>query len=270
VRVPEKVGADSGVRLSDQMAKISDHCAEKQKAIDAAHDTKADKARASYATRVAEQAKNLSAAGDAKGSKLADARVKKAGDLKAWTRFISGEKEATEEEMVRAASPVAAANGDLAGRWVWMSKEVILIRADGSLYNETKKQKGNWKLLDAGRYEMNWNKGEWLDKVALSYTGNELAGSNQAGDRITGWRIIEGEDPVVGPWKWGPAICIFRPDNTALKGDDTGTWSKGEDGAYIVRWRSGWEDRFTLSADGDEFEGTNNNGSDFEGKRVKG
>ena len=269
VRVPEKVAADSGVRLSDKMAKICDHSAEKQKAIDAAHDSKADKARASYATRVAEQAKSLAAAGDAKGSKLAEARVKKAGDLKTWTTFITGAEEGAEEEMIRVASSEATVSGDLAGRWVWMSREVVLIRTDGSLYNETKKQKGTWKLLDAGRYEVNWNRGEWIDKVALSYTGNELAGSNQNGDRITGWRILQGDDPLVGPWKWGPAMCVFRPDNSVLKGDDKGTWSKGEDHSYTVRWQSGWVDKLTLSKDGDEFEGMNSESMKVQGKRVE-
>jgi predicted Ser/Thr protein kinase len=268
-RVPENVDPAGEARLSAKMAEISKHCAEKQKTIDSGHDSKADKARASYATRMAAQEKLLTDGGDAKGARAAAARAKKAGELRAWTSFIRGEKEAAEEEMVQAASSEAEAGGGLAGRWVWLSKEVILIRADGSLYNETKKQKGSWKLLDAGRYEMSWNKGEWIDKVALSYTGNELGGSNQNGDRITGWRILEGEDPLIGPWKWGPAICIFRPDNSALKGDDKGTWSKGEDRAYTVRWESGWVDYITLSADGDEFKGTNSESLKVEGKRVE-
>jgi hypothetical protein len=275
VRVPVKVGADDGVRLSDKMSKIVDHCAEKQKVVDEAYESKANKARASYSTRMAEQVKGLSAAGNPKGAKAAEARIKKAAELDTWLVFVTGAKANAEgeEEVVPASSPASAVANDISGRWVWMSHDIVLVRPDGSLFNRTNKKKGTWKLIDAGRYEMEWDRGDWVDKVAISYTGNELNGSNQHGDKITGWRILPGDDPLVGPWKWGPAICIFRPDNSVLKGGDTGTWSlveeKGKERSYTVRWQSGWVDNFSISGNADEFEGTNNNGSKVTGKRVE-
>ncbi|MCW1913300.1 protein kinase [Luteolibacter sp. GHJ8] len=273
-RVPDKIGPDSGVRLSPKMEDLAKRAAAKQKEIDADFDSKAERARTSYAARMADRAKSL--AGNPKAAKAAEARVKKAAELKGWVSFVKGEEAGEEEEEVMEASAaIDGAELDLSGRWVWMSADIVIIRPDGSLFNETNKNKGEWKREEPGSdsYQFSWNNGRWVDVVTVSADGNKMNGKNQIGNTITAWRILKGSDPIVDAWQWGNAKAIFRSDSTVSKGNDGGKWTldseEGGTRTYTVRWGSGYTDTFTLAKNGDSFKGTNNHGAKISGERIE-
>ena len=269
-RVPAVVDASSGIRLSQRMSKINEFSLTKQKAIDATFESKADKIRASYATRMGELAKKLAADGDAKGAKAAESRATKAAALKTWLPTML---EGVEEVMNAAASDATAKPG-VPGRWVWLSTEIVTVRPDGTAFNDTQKVEGTWKPKGFGgtNYEFSWDDGKWIDQVSVNESGMKISGSNQKGDNIFAWKIVQGSDPIVDAWVWTPAICIFCDDHTVHKGKDTGTWAlvsnEGGERSYSVKWQSGFVDNVTLAKDPDTFKGTNNKGNKVSGKRV--
>jgi len=278
-RVPEKVGAANGIRMSERMTKICERCAEKQKSIDSAFSTKAAKVRDSYVSRLKDSATKLEAAGDTKAAKAIASAIAKTEDLEGWLKSVEGDAQGGPGAQAEEKAGAKAAFGSLkfdgaVGRWAWIQKDIIVIREDGTLLNETNGYKGTWKCADrdSSLYELTWKKGELVDTMTLSSEGTDLAGTNQHGDKLHGWRIEKGDDTIVDAWLWGNVLCIFRNNKAVDKAGDSGTWEllsdkKGEK-EYTVRWKSGWIDTFTLSNDEDSFSGTNNRGGKVSGRRA--
>ncbi|WP_052573518.1 protein kinase [Haloferula sp. BvORR071] len=283
-RVPNGVDAASGIRLSQNMAKISEYSLAKQKTIDAAFEGKADKIRTPYATRMADLAKKLASDGDAKGAKVAEGRAADAANLKEWLDAMLGGSSKEESANNRTASTTisslssgksgAVGNTSMAGRWVWMSKDIVTIEESGKAQAEKAGHKGRWVAVDGddARYTFTWQNGEFTETLTLSSDGMEMTGKNNVGDKVTAWRIVKGKDPIVDGWAWNPSYCVFRDDHTVRKGNDSGTWTltstDDEVRSYTVKWKSGYEDKITLKGDDDSFKGTNNNGETINGKRI--
>lgn len=274
-RVPSSVDASSGIRLSAALAKICERCLEKQKTIDASYQSKADKLRSSYATRMGDAAKKLAKEGNAQGAKFAEARAAKAAVLNDWMEMITGEAPAPAQDAPAAASAGASFQGSNgpAGRWVWRSRDIITIDDDGKVEGE-RRHDGTWKRSEGEkvRYEFTWEESKRTDKLTLSADGMELSGLDDKGDKITAWRIVQGKDPLVDAWAWMPGYCVFRDDFTVQKGNDRGTWSltssEGRTRSYAVKWTSGFVDNISLEGNADSFTGTNNKGDKLTGKRV--
>lgn len=268
-RVPSSVDGSSGIRLSAPMAKVCERCLEKQKTIDASYQSKADKLRASYATRMADAAKKLAKEGNAQGAKFAEARVAKAAALNDWLEVITGE---APEQEAAVGSGFQGSNGP-AGRWVWRGRDIITISESGKVEGE-KRHDGTWKRTEGEkvRYEIAWEESKRTDKLTLSADGMELSGTDDKGDKITALRIVQGKDPLVDAWAWMPGYCVFREDFTVHKGNDHGTWSltssEGRVRSYAVKWNSGFTDNISLEGNADSFTGTNNKGDKLNGKRV--
>ncbi len=275
-RVPVSVDASTGIRLSAFMAKVCERCLTKQKSIDESFDSKAEKIRSFYATRMEETAKKLASDGNAAGAKVAEGRVAKAAALKDWLSMITG-------SALPDAAPAAAAGGGgfqtsmgLAGRWVWQGREVVTISENGKLESSKDRERGSWKGIEGEntRYEFSWDndKEKNAEKLTLSADGMQLTGVNRKGDKIAIFRVVQGEDPLVDAWLWMPGVCLFRSDHTVHKGKDSGTWSltssEGNVRSYEVKWSSGFSDNISLKGNSDTFTGTNNKGEKVSAKRV--
>ncbi|RYD46429.1 MAG: hypothetical protein EOP83_29700, partial [Verrucomicrobiaceae bacterium] len=87
-RVPSKVDTDSGINMSERMAKIAEFGSRKQRAIDDGFESKAAKIRDAYVTRVKEAATKAREAKDEKIAEALDARVADSVELNGWIRII--------------------------------------------------------------------------------------------------------------------------------------------------------------------------------------
>jgi hypothetical protein len=62
---------------------------------------------------------------------------------------------------------------------------------------------------------------------------------------------------VAGTWSWfNGGTAVIRADGTAGGGAVTGNWSC-INGKVVIVWSNGYNDRLSLSADGNHLEGTN-------------
>ncbi len=83
-RVPDKVGKNSGIRLSERMAKISEYTAAKQVTIDAAFKTKAVTIRDAYLTRLRAAKTSAEGRGQTGIAREIDAKIETASDIDTW------------------------------------------------------------------------------------------------------------------------------------------------------------------------------------------
>ncbi len=77
----------------------------------------------------------------------------------------------------------------IVGTWSWFSVVVpVTINSDRTISEPG--NTGTWELTDAQKqsYTLNWNNGQYIDKLNLSADCNSLAGYNQDGTYVTGQR----------------------------------------------------------------------------------
>jgi hypothetical protein len=270
-RVPVTVDASTGIRLSAFMAKVCESCSAKQKSIDESFESKAEKIRTFYATRMAETAKKLAKDGDAAGAKVAEARVTKAANLKDWLAALGAEG---------AATAAATTLDPIVGVWNWKGSNVFTFAPDGSLRRDNDEKPATWKRLSQGKYQVTWNDGAWHVNVSVGGDGKSLDGTNQEGGQVRAVKIPAaalsgGDEPLVGVWKWesADALYSYSGDGTAFTLTDRGTWKleskEGNTRHYAITWNSGGVvDRITISGKGGSMKGVNSQGRQIAAQRV--
>jgi len=273
-RVPQKV---SGIRLSERMAKIVEYSAQKQTTIDAAFNQEARKIRDAYVTRVNDAV--AKAANEAEKRSL-ERRLKLSNDLDEWVAAV-GSVGSQQSSGVVSSQDIF---DPIVGKWKWNDVDVIDIRANGTVTNESKGLPGTW-TVSKGTYILSWKDGKVVDTLTLTPDRERLKGRNNNGVPTTGNRIGDPDksnpfgsptqpqqsaevDPIVGPWRWGGgthATYTFSSDGTVRVGSGQGQWklisktsSKRE---YEVNWTGqGVIDTIAITDDPNAFEGTNSNG----------
>ena len=82
------------------------------------------------------------------------------------------------------------------------------------------------------------------------------------------------EDGVIGKWKWFNGINVYIRNNGTVSNSENGTgvWyvSDRNRNQVTIRWNEGgWIDELSLSPDGNNLDGRNQNGVHVFGIRVK-
>ncbi|MCW1884038.1 protein kinase [Luteolibacter flavescens] len=130
-RVPDEIGASSGIRLSERMSKIADFSSRKQQTIDESFETKAVKIRDAYVTRVSEAVEASQKSGEDDVAVALQARVEAAADLDGWLATLGvAEQEqqaaATSFKVVSATYGTGGKNADVTVKvreWLTVKKE---------------------------------------------------------------------------------------------------------------------------------------------------
>ena len=268
-RVPARVSSDSGFRMSEQMRKVVGYCAEKQRAIDAAFNSKAGKIRDSYVTRMnaalAEATPDVAA--------TIQRRVDAAADLDRWTASLGvpGAKAVVPEVELKVLSAIYGTGGKDAD---------VTERVRELLIKERRAFRVSPGDLGADP-NPGWNKG-----LTVKYMVNGTERSKSWGENSevkpedfipAGSVIVEsgGAQAIVGVWNWkGDNILTFRPDGTLHRRveDKPGTWkldSADDRGShYTLSWDQGWIVTVTVAPDGKTLEGKNAHNETVRAKKI--
>jgi hypothetical protein len=271
-RVPAKIPADGGFRMSDQMRKVVSYCADKQAAIDASFLAKAGKIRDSYVVR-------MNAAIATATPELAATikrRVERAADVERWIASLGMEGEAKPE--AQEADFKAQA---IVGVWNWKGDNILTFRPDGTLHRRVEDKPGTWKLDSAddrgSHYTLSWDDG-WIVTVTVAPDGKSLEGKNAHNQPVRAMRIppecITGRnEPLIGVWLWNGAraFYVFDGNGVASTIANSGTWKleseAGGKRTYMVDWGGGLIDRFSIARGADVFKGENSAGVEISAKR---
>jgi hypothetical protein len=272
-RVPAKIPADGGFRMSDQMRKVVSYCADKQAAIDASFNTRAGKIRDSYVTRM----KTALESAQPELKPTLERRIAVAGDLEKWTATlgVQGEK----------ASELASGGGGLkvlVGVWVWQGRDLFTFREDGTLLRRSG-EPGTWKLKssdDSGsHFNFTWD-GDWTVEATVAPDGQTIEGKNPHGEvvralKVPAATVAGADDKFIGVWAFanGQAIYVFNADGTAATLSDQGTWKLESEvegqRTYAIKWVDrAIVDRLVLGDDTDKLAGENTEGGKLAGKRL--
>ena len=157
----------------------------------------------------------------------------------------------------------------IVGTWSWFNGGTVTINSDGTI-----NALGTWEQTDVQKqsYTLNWNNGQYIDKLILSADCNSLAGYNQDGTHVAGRRILStggscGVQGIVGTWSW------FNGGTVTINSDGTinsGTWEQtdAQKQSYTLNWNNGqYIDKLNLSADCNSLAGYNQDGTYVTGQR---
>ncbi len=186
-RVPTRVDSDSGINLSERMAKVAEFAARKQKSIDENFETKAARIRDAYVTRVKEAAGKSIEAGEQDVAKALEAKAEAAADLDTWLTALGA----------KMPSAVAAANTSIIGEWTSKTSNSVVTFAGDGTCKSSHGSKGQWikEMLEANqvRYVVSWNSG-YIDQLSPEGQGKILAGTNNRGQTV---RLVRNPDGQV-------------------------------------------------------------------------
>jgi hypothetical protein len=86
--------------------------------------------------------------------------------------------------------PIEPAADAIVGTWAWFNTPTVYIDAGGALRLPGTGPVGEWTLIDAPSrlYQLAWGNG-FIDHLALSANGDDLAGYNQYGTLVTALRV---------------------------------------------------------------------------------
>jgi hypothetical protein len=175
----------------------------------------------------------------------------------------------------------------LEGKWNWVGGQTLVIHRERTFevyLNGGKINEGHWESLGGSQYRLFHRNGGYVDTVTLSADGNELNGTNNENRSLHGTRAGGGEGhehggrprpELAGTWNWVSGQTLnLHPDGTFdvyLNGGkiNEGHWEDLGGNQYrFVHRNGGYVDTVTLSADGDELNGTNNQNYRLHGTRA--
>jgi serine/threonine protein kinase len=189
-RVPTRVDTDSGINLSERMARIAEFAARKQKAIDEGFETKVTKIRDAYVTRVKEAAAKARESGDEALAKAVDKRVADSDTLSRWLRIINP------DENLAFVLDETGAGPSIIGEWTSKTSNSVVTFAGDGTCKSSQGSKGQWikELLEADqvRYVVSWNSG-YIDQLSPEGQGKILAGTNNRGQTVRLVRSADGQ-----------------------------------------------------------------------------
>lgn len=82
------------------------------------------------------------------------------------------------------------------GTWSWFNGYTVTLSANGSVIAVgLLRNQGHWQCLDrqAGKIQITWQAGGWIDTLSVSADGSSLSGRNQYGIRVSGVLISGGQ-----------------------------------------------------------------------------
>jgi len=177
-RVPTRVDSDSGIELTERMARIAEFASRKQKTIDDTFLSKATKIRDAYVPRIKEAAAKALEAGQSQVAQTLESKAAAAADLESWLVSL-GAKMPSEAAVTL--------GGSIVGRWSSENSETIFsFFADGTCKN-SRDGEGTW-TKDASetekvRYVVSW-KGGRIDRLAPEENGRILTGETDRGKKL--------------------------------------------------------------------------------------
>ncbi|HEY1120717.1 MAG TPA: hypothetical protein VGE67_03920, partial [Haloferula sp.] len=283
-RVPSKVDTDSGINMSERMARIAEFGARKQKAIDDGFESKAVKIRDAYVTRVKDAAAKAREAKDEKVAEALDWRVADSAELSGWIRIIHPE-EGVAFVLDQTGVTDAPASSSL--------KVVSAIYGSGGKDADVTEKVREWLTVKKSSFRVTppdlgadpnpgWNKG-----LTITYTidGTEAKKSWGENSQISPTDLVpnsssqsalpNSDDPVIGSWDWfNGHVVELRADGTVknLNNGWTATWrhtgNKNGLRLYELTWQGGeYLDKLSLSDD--TISGSNQTGGSISGTRKK-
>ena len=190
-RVPSKVTPDSGVRLSQEMAKACFDALAKQQSIDTTFNLKATRIRDAYLTRLKEARDDAKTRGQKEMAEAIDEEIETAADLEDWldSMGVEASPDATEADSEEddddkdKKGGFAAGDSPFVGKWklagpipiVWEAK------ADGSVVIAGfGNRQGTWEE-DGDKVEVKWEDGR---ELSLRKKGDSYVGEDDRGNKI--------------------------------------------------------------------------------------
>ncbi|MEK7953611.1 serine/threonine-protein kinase [Luteolibacter soli] len=282
-RVPPRVDTDSGINLSERMAKIAEFGARKQKAIDDGFESKVGKIRDAYVTRVKEAAAKARESGDEKVATALDERASGSAELAAWMRIIHPEENLA---FVLDQTGVAPAGAAL--------KIVSAVYGTGGKNADVTEKVREWLTVKKEAFRVTppdlgadpnpgWNKGLTITYVLdgaeakKSWGENSQVSPSDFVPESSAKAVLpeNANDPMLGRWVLNREVTfIVEPNGTATnhKNGWVGKWKYLRSGpggrVYEMAWQDGrWRDTITLSSDKNELKGANQEGDRFEAER---
>jgi serine/threonine protein kinase len=184
-RVPSKVDRDSGIQLSEEMAKACSDALTKQQSIDASFTLKANKIRDAYLIRLKEAEDDAKTRGQKEIAESIAEEMETAAELEDWLDALGLESVPEGEPEKDGDKPDGfKANGsDFVGKWKLAGPFPMEweARADGSLVGVGLNQgRGTWKETD-DEVEVTLQDGR---KIDLKKRGDSYVGEDDRGNDI--------------------------------------------------------------------------------------
>jgi serine/threonine protein kinase len=184
-RVPSKIGPDTGIKLSEDMAKFCSDSLAKQQTIDTTFNLKATKIRDAYLVRLKEAHDDAKTRGQAEIAESIAGELQSALNMAGWLEDMGLESSADADPL----APDAKAGGfktsgsSFVGKWKLagpfpMAWEAL---ADGSIEGEGRgRGQGTWEE-DGGKVVIKWEDGRTLN---LRKRGSSFVGEDERGNAI--------------------------------------------------------------------------------------
>ena len=187
-RVPSKVGPDTGIKLSQEMAKACYEALAKQQSIDANFELKATRIQDAYLTRLKEARDDAKTRGQKEMAESIEEEIENATDLADWldSMGLDASPEAPKEDDEddgKDGKGFAAGDSDFVGKWKLAGPIPIAweAKADGTVaIAGFGNRQGSWEE-DGGRIEVKWDDGR---KLSLRKKGDSYVGEDDRGNEI--------------------------------------------------------------------------------------